>query len=77
MNSLKKGERHMLFMSGHFSIADCLISKIKNVCRGFTPAKSDQFSLGFLSPEKNKENPELGKCENCAKPEGLPHTHFI
>lgn len=77
MNSLKYGERHMFFMSGHFSTADCLISKIKNVCHGFTPAKSDQFSLGFFYRRRAKRIQSLESVRTRQNQKGFPiHTSF-
>lgn len=77
MNSLKEGERHMFFMSGHFSIADCLISKIKNVCHGFTPAKSDQFSLGFFYQRRARRIQSLESVRTMQNQKGFPiHTSF-
>lgn len=55
-------------MSGHFSIDDCVLWF--DICK-----TRSVFGIPLL--EKSKENPELAKCKNHARPEGLPHTHLI
>lgn len=55
----------MFFMSGHFSIDDCLIPENK-VCSMILHLQN-QISVWGSSQKKNKENPELAKYKNHAK----------